>query len=88
MRYFHSVANGRHRKKLIHSLVQDEDAIEGHEQLKLYIMSYYKGLFGTPEESTFSLDESMIDDIPQVSPQENTILTAPYSEEEVKKAIF
>jgi hypothetical protein len=51
-------------------------------------MSYYKGLFGTPEESTFSLDESMIDDIPQVSPQENTILTAPYSEEEVKKAIF
>jgi hypothetical protein len=58
MRYFHSVANGRHRKKLIHSLVQDEGAIEGHEQLKLYIMSYYKGLFGTPEESMLSLDES------------------------------
>jgi hypothetical protein len=26
-RYFHSVANGRHRKKLIHSLVQDEGTI-------------------------------------------------------------
>jgi mannosylglycoprotein endo-beta-mannosidase len=30
-RYFHSVANGRHRKKLIHSLVQDEGLIEGWE---------------------------------------------------------
>jgi hypothetical protein len=37
MRYFHSVANGRHMKKLIHSLVQDEGMIEGHEQLKSYI---------------------------------------------------
>ena len=47
-RYFHSVANGRHRKKLIHSLVQDEGTIEGHEQLKSYITKYYKGLFGDP----------------------------------------
>ena len=28
-RYFHSIANGRHRKKRIHSLVQDEGTIEG-----------------------------------------------------------
>ena len=39
-RYFHSIANGRHRKKLIHSLIQDEGTIEGHEQLKSYITSY------------------------------------------------
>jgi hypothetical protein len=36
-RYFHSVTNGRHRKKRIHYLVQDEGTIEGHEQLKSYI---------------------------------------------------
>jgi mannosylglycoprotein endo-beta-mannosidase len=57
-RYFHSVANGRHRKKLIHSLVQDEGTIEGHENLKSYITKYYKGLFGSPEEGNFSMDES------------------------------
>jgi hypothetical protein len=34
------------------------------------------------------LDESRIDDIPQVSPQENAILTASYLEEEVKKVVF
>jgi hypothetical protein len=86
--YFHSVANGKHRKKLIHSLVQDEGTIEGDEQLKSYITSYYKDLFGEPVECNISMDESRIDDIPQVSQEENTFLTAPYSEEEVKKAVF
>jgi hypothetical protein len=49
-RYFHSVANGRHRKKRIHTLHQDEGIIEGQEHLKSYIMNYYKNLFGPPEE--------------------------------------
>jgi hypothetical protein len=63
-RYFHSVANGRHRKKLIHPLVQDEGTIEGLKNLKSYITNYFKGLFGSPEEGNFSVDESRIDDIP------------------------
>jgi hypothetical protein len=73
-----SVANGQHRKKLIHSLVQDGGLIEGQEQLKSYTTSYYKGLFGALEESYVSMDESRIDDIPQVSLEENVILTSPY----------
>jgi mannosylglycoprotein endo-beta-mannosidase len=87
-RYFHSVANGRHRKKRIHSLVQEEGVIEGHEQFKSYITNYYKSQFGEPDESNFSMDKSRTDDIPQVSVEENNLLTAPYSEDEVKKAIF
>ena len=34
------------------------------------------------------MDEIRTDDIPQVSDEENAHLTAPYSEDEVKKAIF
>jgi mannosylglycoprotein endo-beta-mannosidase len=34
------------------------------------------------------MDESQTTDIPQVSVDENNLLTAPYSEEEVQKAIF
>jgi hypothetical protein len=34
------------------------------------------------------LNESRIDDIPQVSPEENVFLTNPYSEKEVRKAVF
>jgi hypothetical protein len=73
-RYFHSVANGRHRKKRIHSLVQEEGVIEGHEQLKSYITNYYKSLFGEPDESNLSMDESRTDDIPQVSVEQNNLL--------------
>jgi hypothetical protein len=87
-RYFHSVASERHRKKLIYSLIQDEDVIEGHEQLKSYITSYYKDRFGAPVESEVTLDETRIDDIPQVSLEKNMLLTAPYSKEEVRKAVF
>jgi hypothetical protein len=62
--------------------------IEVHEKLKSYIKNYNKGLFGSREESSFSLDETQLADIPQVSIVENNLLTAPYSEEEVNKAIF
>ena len=87
-RYFHNVANGRHRKKRIHSLVQDEGLIEGQDQLKAYITKFYKGLFGPPDVSNLTMDESRTDDIPQVSNEENTFLTAPFTKEEGRKAVF
>jgi phenylalanine-4-hydroxylase len=81
-KYFYGTANGRHRK------IQDEGLIEDHEQLKSYITNYYKGLFGSPEESSFSLDETQTDDILPVSMEENGLLITPYSEDEVRTAIF
>jgi hypothetical protein len=60
----------------------------GLDNLKAYITNYYKNLFGAPEEGNFYMDESRTDDIPQVSDAENNFLTAEYSEEEVRKAIF
>ena len=87
-KYFHLLANGRHRKKYIHHLNQDEGVIEGHEQLKAYISNYYKTLFGAPEEGNLTLDESQREDIPQVSNEENDFLTAPFTEDEIKKAVF
>ena len=68
--------------------MQEEGTIKGQEQLKSYITNYYKGLFGAPEEGDFSLDESRTTDIPQVSVEENSLLTNLYSEEEVRKAVF
>jgi hypothetical protein len=55
---------------------------------KSYITGYYKGLFGDPEESTFSMDETRVDDIPQVFDEENYLLTNPYSEEGSKEDSF
>jgi hypothetical protein len=63
-RYFHNVANGRHRKKLIHSLTQDEGTIEGQKELKSYITNYYEVLFGDPKEGNFSMAETQTNNIP------------------------
>nr|XP_045087410.1 uncharacterized protein LOC123494946 [Aegilops tauschii subsp. strangulata] len=85
--FFHMIANGKHRKKRIFQLEQDEGTILGQENLKLYITEYYKQLFGPPEDSCVSLDESRIEDVPQLATDENDILTAPFTEKEVFDAI-
>jgi hypothetical protein len=86
-KYFHLIANGRHRKKKFFQLEQDEGTIVGEENLKVYITEYYKKLFGASAPSNISLVENHIYDIPQLSTQENDILNAPFSEEEVFEAI-
>ena len=53
--------------------------IIGQDNLKLYITEYYKRLFGPPEENYVSLDESRVEDVPQLTAVENDILTAPFS---------
>ena len=87
-KFFHLVANGRQRKARICKLEHEDGVIEGNDDLKRYITKYYKDLFGSPEENHFSLDESRRDDIPQVSNAENELLTACFSDKEVKETIF
>ena len=72
-KFFHLIANGKHRKKKIVQLEQDEGTIVGHENLKLYITNYYKRLFGAPEHSFVSMDEHQTADIPQVGQADNEI---------------
>ena len=81
------ITNGKHRKKRIFQLEQDEGTIIGQENLKLYITNYYKQLFGPLEDNFVSLDESRVEDVPQLAADENDILTAPFSEKEVFEAI-
>ena len=57
--------------------------------MKDYITGYYKRLFRPHLQNSFSLDETLRHDIPQVSEEEeNEVFVAPFSEEEVKMAIF
>ena len=39
--FFHMIANGKHRKKRIFQLEQDEGTIVGQDNLKDYITNYY-----------------------------------------------
>jgi hypothetical protein len=65
-KYFHILANGRHKKTQITQLEQEEGIIVGDDNLKNYVTNYYKSLFGLPENNLFILDEQLMDDIPQV----------------------
>ena len=86
-KYFHLIANCKHRKKKIFQLEQDEGTIVGDDNLKVYITEYYKRLFGEPIKNNFSLREDLIDDIPQINAEENDILTSHFSDKEVFDAI-
>jgi hypothetical protein len=66
-KYFHLIANGKHRKKKIFQLEQEEGTIVGEHNLKVYITEFYKKLFGAPAPSTISLVENDIHDITQIS---------------------
>jgi hypothetical protein len=65
-KYYHLLANSRHRKTHIFQLDDGESIITGDAQLKQHITSYYKNLFGPSDASLISLDESQTADIPQV----------------------
>ena len=87
-KYFHMVANGKRRKTRIFELEQEGELIKGQENLKVFITNYYKDLFGSSQRNNFSLDESKINDIPQITEEENKLLTEMFTEKEVREAIF
>jgi len=87
-RYFQMIANGKHRKKHIYFLEHGSEKIDTQADLQKYITEFYKKLFGEPEDSLLSLDEEEHHDFQRVSNVENSILTAPFLEKEVKEAIF
>jgi hypothetical protein len=87
-RFFHLVANGKHRKQHIYKLENDHGVMIGDGHIKSHITQCYKGLFGYPEVSNISLEESQISDITQVSHEENEILSGEFTESEVREAVF
>ena len=44
-------------------------------------------MFGPPEKNCVSLDESRVEDVPQLTAVKNDILAAPFCEKEVLEAI-
>jgi hypothetical protein len=87
MKYFHLIANGKHRKKNFFQLEQDEGTIVGQENLKVFITEYYKKLFGAPAKSNFSMRKDTTSNIPQLSDVENNLLTTVFTQEEVVEAV-
>jgi hypothetical protein len=87
-KYFHLIANGKHQRKKIFQLEQEEGTIIGQDNLKTYISEYYKNLFGPPPPSTCVMNESITHDFKKISSEENAILTVEFNENEIHDAIM
>jgi hypothetical protein len=87
-KYFHMVANGKHRKNRIFQMHNGDRMLYEDRELKSHITRFYKDLFGPPESLSFTLDEDLRDDIIQVTQAKNEELIKTFSEEEVEAVVF
>jgi hypothetical protein len=63
-KYYHVLANGRHRKTHIFQLDDGNNIISGDAQLQGHTTIYYKNLFGPSDNFHIILDETQTEDIP------------------------
>ena len=56
--------------------------------LRAISLSFIRTFFGSPDVSEITLEEDRIQDIPQVTQEDNELLTSEFTESEVKHAVF
>jgi hypothetical protein len=69
-------------------LQSGSDTIQGDEELLKHATRYYKSLFGPGEGDAIDVDPSLWPEESKVNMQENYELAKPFSEEEIKYALF
>jgi hypothetical protein len=86
--YFHAVANQRRRKTLVHSLEGPNGPTSDLGDMLDIATSFYKDLFQKENRDGFSLADDFFSQDEKVSAEDNAMLDSPFTEEEVKIAIF
>ena len=75
-------------KNTILSFKKGDEVVEGDSNLLAHATEYYKILFGPEQGYSFPLAPDLWDENELVQEYENEILTQPFSEEEIKEALF
>lgn len=86
--YFHALANQRNRKKRILRLETPNGWVEDNKDMLEHAVEFYKDLFGLEASSGVRLDEDFWEKEEKLTNSENEFLEAPFSEDEVKEAVF
>ena len=86
--YFQAVANYRSRKKRVDSLMGPQGLVHDQAGIMKIALDFYKDLFAREERGDLILGRDFWAASDLVSEEENKILCAPFSEDEIKDAIF
>ena len=86
--YFHAVANQRRRKTPIHSLDGPDGPVNDIKDMLGVAVDFYKDLFKKEHNSGFTLSSDFFFAEELVTLVENENLESPFTEEEIKKAVF
>jgi hypothetical protein len=86
--YFHAVANHRNRKKRIDCLQGPTGLVYDQKGMMKIAVDFYKDLFAKEEDLGVRLGSSFWEASDKVTSEENKFLTAPFTEVEIKEAIF
>lgn len=86
--YFQAVANQRSRQKRIEVLEGPNGLVEDQKGMLDIAVNFYKNLFAKEDRTRVCLYQSFWGSDDMVTSEENDWLTKPFSEEEVKEAVF
>jgi hypothetical protein len=86
--YFQAIANRRSRKKRVCGLMGSNGLVEDQQEMSKIAVDFYKNLFAAENEGGISLRPDLWGSEDLVTQEENDFLSAPFSEKEVKEAIF
>ncbi|XP_073359806.1 uncharacterized protein [Aegilops tauschii subsp. strangulata] len=87
-KYFQTVANQRRRKTLINALEGRNGTTNDIKEMLEIATNYYKGLFRGESRGGFRISNDFFTPEEKVNDLDNQSLQKPFSEEEVKDAIF
>jgi hypothetical protein len=85
---FHSIANGRRKKKIISSLQDGENMLVEADDIRRHITDYYKNLFGSVPSPTIHLGDDLWGFERRVSSQDNDFLIREFTDEEIEETIL
>jgi hypothetical protein len=86
--FFYAVANQRARKKKIEGLLGENGFVRGAPEILGIAVKFYKELFKWESRGPFWLGNNFWDPKDIVKEGKNDVLEAPFSENEIKEAIF